>query len=71
MNTTQYTYEILEAYLAPFVYSLSEVPEDYETIEAGLGVHISVLAKKFRGAYGIVRRNWPPRSPDLNPIKNV
>jgi len=71
MNTTQYTYEILESYLAPFVYSLPGVPEDHETIEDGLGVHISVLAKKFRGAYGIFRSDWPPSSPDLNPIENV
>ena len=71
MNTTQYTYEILEAYLAPFAYNLPGVPEYHETIEDGLGVHISVLANKFRGAYGIVRSDWPPRPPDLNPIENV
>jgi len=71
MNTTQFTYKILEAYLTPFVYILPGVPEDHETIEDGLGVHISVLAKKFRGAYAIVRSHWPPSSPDLNPIENV
>ena len=71
MNTTQYTNEILEPYLVPFVHSLPGRPEDHETIEDGLGVHISVLAKKFREAYGLVKSDWPPSSPDLNPIENV
>ena len=71
MNTTQYTNEILEPYLVPFVYSLPRRPEDHKTIEDGLGVHISVLAKMFREAYGFVKSDWPPSSPDLNPIENV
>ena len=71
MNTTQYTNEILEPYLVPFVHSLPGRPEDHETMENGLGVHISVLAKKFREAYSLGKSDSPPSSPDLNPIENV
>ncbi|RPB05468.1 hypothetical protein L873DRAFT_1839975 [Choiromyces venosus 120613-1] len=71
MNTAQYTYEILEAYLVPFVHILPGVPEDHETIEDSLSVHTSVLARKCRREYGLVRSDWPLSSPDLNPIENV
>jgi len=71
MNTAQYTYEILETYLVPFVYSVSGMLEDHQTIEDRLGVHTSVLARKCRGGYGLVRSNWPLSSPDFNPIENV
>ncbi|RPA89191.1 hypothetical protein L873DRAFT_1849421 [Choiromyces venosus 120613-1] len=53
MNTAQYAYEILEAYLIPFVHILPGVPEDHETIEDGLSVHTSVLARKCRREYGL------------------
>ncbi|RPA94875.1 hypothetical protein L873DRAFT_1775441 [Choiromyces venosus 120613-1] len=71
MNTSQYTNEILESCLAPFVLSLSGAPEKHETIKDGLVVHTSALAKKCRREYGLIRSDWPPSSPDLNPIENV
>ncbi|RPB02746.1 hypothetical protein L873DRAFT_1672354, partial [Choiromyces venosus 120613-1] len=33
--------------------------------------HTSVLARKYRREYGLVRSDWPLSSPDLNPIENV
>ncbi|RPB01117.1 hypothetical protein L873DRAFT_1842506 [Choiromyces venosus 120613-1] len=71
INTAQYAYEILKAYLVPFVHILPGVLEDHETIEDGLSIHTSVLARKCRREYGLVRSDWPLSSPDLNPIENV
>jgi hypothetical protein len=70
MNKEQYTYEILEPWLVPFIYSLPGSPEDHPTIEDGLRSHTSALATACRWSYNITRMEWPPSSPDLNPIEN-
>ena len=71
MNAEQYTHEILEDCLIPFIYSLPGSPADYQTIEDGHKAHTSKLAGHCRSHYGITRMDWPPNSPDLNPIENV
>jgi hypothetical protein len=71
MNTTQYATEILEPHLVPFIYSLPGNPEDYQTVEDGLRVHTAKLCQEYRKEYGITRMDWPPSSPDLNPIENA
>ena len=42
-----------------------------ETIEDGASYHTSAFTRRFRMLNGIKRMDWPPHSPDLNPIKNV
>ena len=40
-------------------------------MEDGALVHRSKLAHQWRIAYGIQKLDWPPNSPDLNPIENL
>jgi hypothetical protein len=53
MNTTQYATDVLEPYLVPFIYSLPENPEDYQTVEARLRVHVAKLCQECWKKYGI------------------
>jgi hypothetical protein len=71
MNTIQYATEILEPHLVPFIYSLPENPEDYQTIETRFRVHIAKLCQEYQKEYGITRMDWLLSSLDLNPIENA
>jgi transposase len=71
VNSEQYVKEFLEPKLVPLIYSLSGRPEDHPTVEDGAKIHTSRYTQKFRQAYGLTRMEWPPSSPDLNPIENV
>jgi hypothetical protein len=64
MNAT----EILEPHLVPFIYSLLENPEDYQTAEA---ISYCKTMPQHQKEYGITHMDWLPSSPDLNPIENI
>jgi transposase len=53
------------------IYSLQENPQDYQTVEDGLRVHIEKLCQEYQKEYGITRMDWLPSFPDLNPIENA
>jgi hypothetical protein len=40
-------------------------------MEDGVPVHHTKHAQQWRIAYGIQKLDWPPNSPDLNPIENL
>jgi hypothetical protein len=64
-----YTKQVLEAVIRPHYDSLSE--EEKENViftEDGAKVHIGA-ARLWRLNHGIKGFDWPPSSPDLNPIK--
>ena len=71
MNSDQYTNEILSLGLVPLTKNLPRSGEDYKMIDDGYPAHTSRLAHSFRASQGITHMDWPPTSPDLNPIKNV
>jgi transposase len=71
MDTDQYTHEILEAELIPFIKSLPGKPSDYFIVEDNLKAHTAKKPTAVRAAHGIERIEWPPSSPDLNPIENL
>lgn len=71
VDSTQYIEEFVEPYLVPFIYSLPGGPEDHPTIEDGARIHTSKQTQQAREAYSLTRLEWPPSSPDLNPIENV
>jgi hypothetical protein len=53
MNTIQYATGFRELHLVPFIYSLPENPEDYQTAEARMKVHIEKLCQEYQKEYGI------------------
>jgi hypothetical protein len=55
----------------PFIYSLPENSEDYQTAEARLQVQIAKIFQEYQKEYGITHMDWLPSSPDLNPIENA
>jgi hypothetical protein len=55
----------------PFIYSLPKNPEDYQTAEGRLQVHIAKQCPEYQKEYGITHMDWLPSSPDLNPIENA
>jgi hypothetical protein len=71
MNTIQYATEILRPHHVPFIYSLPGNSEDYQGIEDELRAHTANLCQEYRKEYGITYTDWPPSSPDLNPIENA
>lgn len=70
MNAPQYTNEILNVHLLPFMETLPGSFKDYETIEDGNTAHTSGLAATWRKSHNIKKSDWPPNSPDLNVIEN-
>jgi hypothetical protein len=71
VDSEQYVKEFLEPHLVPLIYSLPGRPEDHPTIEDGAKIHTAKYTHECRRAYGLTRMEWPPSSPDLNPIENV
>jgi len=71
LNSQQFVHEVLEPYLLPFLQKLPSQREEYLLAEDGLGVHRSILTTNFYHSQHIMKLNWPPKSPDMNPIENV
>jgi hypothetical protein len=55
MNALEYTHEILEPHLIPFVYSLPGDSSEYRTIEYGQKVHTSAYAEVLSWSFRIQR----------------
>lgn len=71
MNAKQYTTEILEVKLLPFMQQLPDTLINYTTIEDGHTAHTSGMACEWRRCHGIKKSEWPSSSPDMNIIENV
>lgn len=71
MNSKQYTTEILEAKLLPFMQQLPDGLDDYETIEDGHTAYTSDMARKWCCCHDIKKSDWPSSSPDMKIIENV
>lgn len=52
-------------------YSLHDRSNDMSLMEDGAPVHRSSLSNRWREAQSMAKLNWPPNSPDLNPIENL
>jgi hypothetical protein len=55
MNTDQYTHEILEPHLIPFIKSLPGDPSEYFIVEDNLRAHTGRKQNAVRAAHGIQR----------------
>lgn len=40
-------------------------------MEDNAPIHTAKVAREWKNSHKIVRLNWPPQSPDSNPIKNL
>ena len=82
MNARQYTTEVLEPYLLPFLQQLPKhlesqdsnnitiIPEiKYEVMEDYSGPHRAGPTTQQYQQYAIQKSRWPSYSPDLNPIE--
>jgi transposase len=69
--STAYTNQVLDAVIGPHYASLSlDQKEKFISMEDGAKVHQGA-ARLWRLNHGIKGFNWPPSSPDLNPIEKV
>jgi hypothetical protein len=74
MNTDQYTHEILEPHFIPFIKSLPGDPSEYFIVEVNKSQ--SAYRKETECCSRCARHTahtleWPPSSPELNPIENL
>jgi transposase len=64
--------EILEEHLFPFYSTVKAVLDDEPLfMEDNARVHKSAATMAFKESLGIHTMEWPPQSPDLNPIENL
>ena len=67
--SSAYLYQVLEPVIFPF-FEQGNNKEDYWFMEDGSGIHKG-YARLPRMNTGIKGFNWPPSSPDLNPIEKA
>ena len=70
-NSSQYVHEVMIPHILPLYQQMGGLDSGTETIEDGANYHTSAFTRRFRMLNGIKRMDWPPHSPDLNPIENV
>jgi len=68
-TTTNFVHNVYDSTLSVF-YFIHDHPQELILMEDGTLVHHSKLAQQWRIAYGIKKLDWPPNSPNLNPIEN-
>jgi hypothetical protein len=69
-TTNDFIQDVYNGTLSAF-YVMHNHPHHLTLMEDGALVHRSKLAQQWRIAYGIQKLDWPPNSPDLNPIENL
>jgi len=61
---------VYEGTLSGFFF-MHDAPQKLILMEDGAPVHRAKAPQLWRQAYGIPKLQWPPNSPDLNPIENL
>lgn len=68
MNSAHYQ-DVLRLHLLPF---LAQHPQQqYEMVQDNAPIHVSRSTKQWLSANNVTTIDWPPLSPDLNPIENL
>lgn len=63
--------EILRTHLEPFLRRCRDFPGEWRVMDDNAPCHRARVVKPFRDDMGVEFIEWPPYSPDLNPIENV
>ena len=72
MNTAATYIATMQEHLIPFVDSLiSELETDIIYQQNNAAIHKEKVTMKWFEDNGIIVMEWPPNSPDLNPIENI
>ena len=71
-NQNQHTYlDTLRDYLVPEIEAVRELGVDMVFMQDNAPCHKTNLVMNFLATNRIQTLNWPPQSPDLNPIENL
>jgi hypothetical protein len=70
LNTAQYANELHKPHLIPFIEGLEDSPSHIYLAADGTGYPNGKQNKELQEECGYRRLEWPPNSPDLNPIGN-
>ncbi|KHJ89269.1 hypothetical protein OESDEN_10911 [Oesophagostomum dentatum] len=68
MDSTEYQ-EVLSSHLVPFLEEQGE--QEYRFQQDNARIHVSRSTVAFLNEHSYPLLDWPPRSPDLNPIENL
>jgi len=71
LNSTQYVNEVLVPHVLPLYEAMGGSNAGVHTIEDGASYHTSVYTRRWRLMNEMIRLDWAPHSPDMNPIENV
>ena len=71
IDAPKYILEVLEPRLIPFWMETNELLGEADVMEDNSPVHTAKMSKQYRAAHGMISIDWPPQSPDLNPIENL
>jgi len=61
---------VYEGMLSGF-YFLHDLPQELILMEYGAPMHQGKVPELWRQAHGMQKLQWPPNSPNLNPIENL
>ncbi|MBW0497129.1 hypothetical protein O181_036844 [Austropuccinia psidii MF-1] len=51
--------------------SVAEDQEGLTLMDNGAPIHMAMVSQQWHNEHNIHKLNWPPNSPDLNPIENL
>lgn len=70
MNSERYR-QLLESQIYPISFHLGDPSTEWLFMDDNAPPHRSLLVRQFKESSGLRSFEWPPASPDLNPIENV
>lgn len=68
LNADRYIRECLEPHVVPY---MPFIGENFLLMQDNARPHIARMTRQYLNDVGIQLLNWPPRSPDLNPIEHM
>lgn len=71
LDAPQYSKEVYEEYLIPFLFSLDKPITQVRVVEDNAKCHKGRLNKAITDSYGVRKLPFPANSPDLNQIENI
>ncbi len=63
--------QVLENHVFPLSYQLGDPQTDWQFMDDNAPVHRGCISRAYKQLAGIRTLQWPPYSPDMNPIENI